>query len=99
MGDNLEKVRKEFHTTKKVHPMKYVQQLCKKSLICENIIIESMVFISFVSGMIFFLIFVQHSPIYQLIMCFSGAATELFSPSEWDTVTVPAVILAVLLLF
>ncbi len=28
----------------------------------------------------------------------SGATTELFSPSEWDTVTVPAVIAAVLLL-
>ena len=26
-----------------------------------------------------------------------GAATELFSPSEWDTVTVPVVIAAVLL--
>ena len=26
-----------------------------------------------------------------------GAATELFSPSEWDTVTVPVSILAVLL--
>jgi len=28
----------------------------------------------------------------------AGAATELFSPSEWDTVTVPVVILIVLLL-
>ena len=27
-----------------------------------------------------------------------GAATELFSPSEYDTVTVPAMILAVLLI-
>ena len=27
-----------------------------------------------------------------------GAATELISPSEWDTVTVPVAILAVLLL-
>ena len=26
-----------------------------------------------------------------------GAATELFSPSEWDTVTVPVAILTVLL--
>lgn len=28
----------------------------------------------------------------------TGAATELFSPSEWDTVTVPVVILIVLML-
>lgn len=63
----------------------------------------SMVFISCVFGMAFFLIFAQPDPVRLLIMCFSGAiagaATELFSPSEWDTVTVPAVILAVLLLF
>ena len=63
----------------------------------------SMVFISFAFGMAFFLIFAQLDPVRLLMMCFSGAiagaATELFSPSEWDTVTVPAVILAVLLLF
>ena len=63
----------------------------------------SMVFISFVFGMIFFLISAQLDPVRLWMMCFSGAAagaaTELFSPSEWDTVTVPAVILAVLLLF
>ena len=28
----------------------------------------------------------------------AGAATELFSPSEWDTVTVPVVVLIVLML-
>ena len=28
----------------------------------------------------------------------AGAATELFSPSEWDTVTVPVAILIVLML-
>ena len=28
----------------------------------------------------------------------TGAATELFSPSEWDTVTVPVVIMILLLL-
>ena len=27
----------------------------------------------------------------------AGAATELFSPSEWDTVTVPVVIMIVLI--
>ena len=29
---------------------------------------------------------------------FAGAVTELFSPSEWDTVTVPVAILIVLML-
>ncbi len=33
-----------------------------------------------------------------LLGAVTGAATELFSPSEWDTVTVPVAVLAVLLL-
>lgn len=33
-----------------------------------------------------------------LLAAFAGAVTELFSSSEWDTVTVPVVILIVLLL-
>ena len=32
------------------------------------------------------------------LAAFAGAATELFSPSEWDTVTVPVVVLIVLML-
>ena len=33
------------------------------------------------------------------ICALSGAATELFSPSEYDTITVPVAITATLLLF
>ena len=63
----------------------------------------AMVIVSFIFGSAFLLLFTQLNPIITLIMCIcgaaAGAATELFSPSELDTVSVPAVILAVLLLF
>lgn len=38
------------------------------------------------------------SALTALTASFFGTATELFSQSEWDTVTVPTVIAAVLLL-
>lgn len=63
----------------------------------------AMAIVSFLFGTTFLLLTVQTEPVVTVIMCIcgaaAGAATELFSPSEWDTVTVPAVILAVLLLF
>ena len=63
----------------------------------------SMFLASFVFGMAFLLL-QTHTPAASLMLncvlgAAAGAATELFSPSEWDTVTVPAVILMVLLLF
>lgn len=63
----------------------------------------SMFLSSFVSGAAF-LLFYANMPTASVVWscalgAFVGATTELFSPSEWDTVTVPAVILIVLLLF
>ena len=40
---------------------------------------------------------VPHALLLAGIGALAGTASELFSPSEYDTVTVPAVILAVLL--
>ena len=62
----------------------------------------AMLVVSFLSGMIL-LLSVQKTALPQaFLMAFLGAvlgtATELFSPSEYDTVTVPAVIAAVLLI-
>lgn len=62
----------------------------------------SMFLVSFVFGAAF-LIFHAHMPATGVIIsCVvgsaAGAATELFSPSEWDTVSVPAVILIALCL-
>ena len=61
----------------------------------------AMLLVSFVSGMSI-LLFAQRMPFSQAlpaagIAALFGAATELFSPSEYDTVTVPVVILTVLL--
>ena len=41
----------------------------------------------------------QYALISAVIASFVGTATELFSPSEYDTVTVPVMIIAVLLIF
>ena len=62
----------------------------------------AMLAVSFLSGIIV-LLSVQKMSLPQAILsagigAFLGAATELFSPSEYDTVTVPAVIVAVLLI-
>jgi len=62
----------------------------------------SMLAVSFVSGLIV-LSAAEKLPLPQAALfaglgALSGTATELFSPSEYDTVTVPAVIAAVLLL-
>ena len=63
----------------------------------------AMIIVSFICGTASLLLFGQTAPVITAVMCLcgalAGAATELFSPSEWDTVSVPAVILAVLLLF
>ena len=63
----------------------------------------SMFLTSFIFGAAF-LLFHAHMPFESVILncvlgAAAGAATELFSPSEWDTVSVPAVILIVLSLF
>ena len=63
----------------------------------------SMFLTSFVFGAAF-LLFHAHMPAESVMLncvlgAAAGAATELFSPSEWDTVSVPAVILIVLSLF
>ena len=63
----------------------------------------SMFLASFISGAAF-LLFHAHMPAADVVLscvlgAAAGAATELFSPSEWDTVSVPAIILIVLLLF
>lgn len=65
--------------------------------------IAAMFLTALICGLIVFLLFC-HFPFGKAILpIFIGAAigavTELFSPGEYDTVTVPAVILAVLLLF
>ena len=62
----------------------------------------AMLAVSFISGMIV-LAAVRNMPLPRAVLSASagallGTATELFSPSEYDTVTVPAVIAAVLLL-
>ena len=62
----------------------------------------AMLAVSFLSGMIL-LLSVQKTALPQAFLMASlgavlGTATELFSPSEYDTVTVPAVIAAVLLI-
>ena len=62
----------------------------------------AMLAVSFLSGIIV-LLYVQKMSLQQAILsagigAFLGAVTELFSPSEYDTVTVPAVIVAVLLI-
>lgn len=58
---------------------------------------------SFVCGTAFLLLCARMPLGKTLLLCVpgavTGAAAELFSPSEWDTVSVPAVILFVLLLF
>ena len=55
---------------------------------------------SLLTGLMFFLLYC-HMPggVWFRVAwaALAGALTELVSPSEWDTVTVPAVILAVLL--
>ncbi len=61
----------------------------------------AMLLVSFAAGLCFFTLYC-HQPLLQsagisLIAALAGTVTELFSSSEWDTVTVPAVILAVLL--
>ena len=63
----------------------------------------SMFLASFAFG-VAFLLFHANMPVANVILscvigALVGAATELFSPSEWDTVSVPTVILIVLLLF
>lgn len=62
----------------------------------------AMAAVSFCCGMAFLLLCAGIPPVRALAMCLggaaAGAATELFSPSEWDTVSVPSVILLVLLL-
>ncbi len=62
----------------------------------------AMLAVSFISGMIV-LAAVRNMPLPRAVLSASagallGTATELFSPSEYDTVTVPAVIAAVLLI-
>ena len=62
----------------------------------------AMLAVSFFSGLIL-LLSVQKAALPQALLmaslgAFLGTATELFSPSEYDTVTVPAVIVAVLLI-
>ena len=57
--------------------------------------------VSFLSGMIIFLLTQMPfgKALYTAgVAAFFGAATELFSPSEYDTVTVPLVIMTVLLI-
>ena len=41
---------------------------------------------------------IGHAALAAFLSAAAGAATELFSPSEWDTVTVPVVVLIVLML-
>ena len=41
---------------------------------------------------------IGHAALAAFPAAATGAATELFSPSEWDTVTVPAVVLITLML-
>ena len=61
-----------------------------------------MLVVSFLSGMIILLLEKKTGFPQALLMAALGAllgtATELFSPSEYDTVTVPAVIIVVLLI-
>ena len=57
---------------------------------------------SFLCGLLVLWLYAE-LPLGRALLCAAaagllGTATELFSPSEWDTVTVPAVMLAVLLL-
>ena len=63
----------------------------------------AMFLVSLVCGLAVFLLYCHFQFITAFLPIFIGAAvgaaTELFSPSEYDTVTVPSVILAVLLLF
>lgn len=63
----------------------------------------SMFLASLISGAAFLLFHANLSAAGVVLSCVlgaaAGAATELFSPSEWDTVSVPTVILIVLLLF
>ena len=62
----------------------------------------AMLVVSFLSGMIILLLEKKTGFPQALLMAALGAllgtATELFSPSEYDTVTVPAVIIVVLLI-
>jgi dolichol kinase len=63
----------------------------------------AMLIVSFISGLLM-LIFAGHMEItgavaIALIASLAGTITELFTPSEFDTVTVPAVIEVLLLLF
>ena len=62
-----------------------------------------MFLVSLICGLAVFLLHYQFPFSTAFLPILSGAAvgavTELFSPSEYDTVTVPSVILAVLLLF
>ncbi len=63
----------------------------------------AMLAVSFLSGMIV-LSAAREMPMPQAVLsaglgALLGTATELFSPSEYDTVTVPTIIAAVLLLF
>ena len=63
----------------------------------------AMFLVSLICGLAVFLLRYQFPFSTAFLPIFAGAAagavTELFSPSEYDTVTVPSVILAVLLLF
>ena len=63
----------------------------------------AMFLVSFIWGLAVFLLYCHFPFSTAFFPAFAGAAvgavTELFSPSEYDTVTVPSVILAVLLLF
>ena len=62
----------------------------------------AMLIVSFIAGFCILLAFQKTSVANVVLTAFAGAflgtLTELFSPSEWDTVTVPVVITAVLLL-
>ena len=59
--------------------------------------------VSAICGFVFFLLYsdlgLLRTLISILVGAIAGAAAELFSPSEYDTVTVPVVILAVLMVF
>ena len=62
----------------------------------------AMFLVSLICGLAVFILYCHFSFLKSLAPIFVGAiigaATELFSPSEYDTVTVPVAVLAVLLL-
>ena len=62
----------------------------------------AMLIISFICGLAVFLLYCHFPMVKAFLPIIAGAvigtAAELFSPSEYDTVTVPVAVLAVLLL-